>query len=153
MKRRLMEHICSTQILIVPLMGISEGVRRSEMSYDLGGLSQLNLKHTIPLISTEVGQERFTRQPGSERAEAWRSRLLQNTPYTSVLKFNSRSCGVLCILPRKTHGQVMHSPNTLSNSARYKYLQKRTMEPAAVNQGSSSVLRGALQISTTDNIA
>lgn len=110
--------------LIAALMGISEEVRRREMSYDLGGLSQLNFKHTIPLISIEVGQERFTRQPGSERAEAWRSWLLQNSPFTSVLEFNSRSCGVLHILPGKTRGQVMHCPITLSNSARYKNLQK-----------------------------
>ncbi|KAJ7395118.1 hypothetical protein BTVI_157927 [Pitangus sulphuratus] len=51
-------------ILITALMGISEEVSRSEMSYDLGGLSQLNFKHTFPLISIEVGQERFTRHPG-----------------------------------------------------------------------------------------
>lgn len=68
-----MEHICSKQILIAALMGISEEVRRSEMSYDLGGLSQPKLKRTIPLISIEVGQERFTKRPGSERAEAGRS--------------------------------------------------------------------------------
>ena len=30
-------------ILIAALMGISEKVSRSEMSYDLGGLSELNL--------------------------------------------------------------------------------------------------------------
>lgn len=58
---------------------------------------------------------------------------------------------MLHILPKKTQG--MSCPNTLSSSARYKYLQKRTREPAAGNQGSSSVLRGALQISTTKDIA
>lgn len=151
MKSRLMEHICSTQILIAALMGISEEVRRSEMSYHLGGLSQLNLKHTIPLISIEVGQERFIRRPGSVGAEAWRSWLLENAPCTSVLKFNSRSCGVLHILPKKTRG--MPCPNTLSSSARYRYIQKRIRETAAGNQGSSSVHRGALQINTTKDIA
>lgn len=94
-------------ILIAALMGISEKVSRSEMSYDLGGLSQPNLWHTIPLISIEVGQERFTRRAGSEWAGVSGSWLLQNAPYTSVLKFNSRACEVPCCLHFPRGGKKM----------------------------------------------
>lgn len=151
MKSRLMEHICSTQILVAALMGISEEVRRSEMSYYLGGLSQLNLKHTVPLISIEVGQERFTRQPGSERAEAWKSWLLENAPYTSLLKFNSRCCGVLHILPRKTRGQAL--PKLPQQLCQIEVPTEMDHGASCYEFGSSSVLRGALQISTTKDIA
>lgn len=40
-------------ILIAALTYVSEKVGRIEMRYALGGLSQLDLHHTIPIISTE----------------------------------------------------------------------------------------------------
>lgn len=90
------------------------------------------------LISTEVGQERFTRQTGSERA--WRPWLSQNVPCTWALNFNSMYLTVKYL--------SMWRAAQLT-SARVNYPLNRARDTAGANQESSHLPRAA-QITTAE---